>query len=198
MSQKIITRAEAKALGLKRYFLGTPCKNGHVCERYASNKHCLMCMVIGHKKWLKDNRETFREAQRKFYRSGKYAAWRKAWMRANRKHVNERGYAYNRAHPEERRAVAAATGRMRRARKTSSTGRHTAADVAALFEAQRGRCAYCRQRLKGRARHLDHIIALSRGGTNDRRNLQILCPPCNLAKSAKDPIVFAQELGLLL
>jgi len=33
---------------------------------------------------------------------------------------------------------------------------------------------------------------------NDRTNLQILCKPCNLKKNAKDPIRFAQEIGLLL
>jgi hypothetical protein len=29
-------------------------------------------------------------------------------------------------------------------------------------------------------------------------NIQLLCPPCNIAKSYKDPIVFMQELGKLL
>lgn len=46
--------------------------------------------------------------------------------------------------------------------------------------------------------HVDHIKALRRGGTNDRRNLQMLCQPCNNRKHAKDPIDYAQSLGLLL
>jgi hypothetical protein len=32
MGQEIITRAEAKARGLKRYFTGKPCKCQHVAE----------------------------------------------------------------------------------------------------------------------------------------------------------------------
>ena len=201
MPQKIITRVEAKALGLKRYFLGTPCRNGHVCERYASNKGCLMCMVIGHKKWLKGNREKFREAQRKFYHSGKYVAWRKEWMRANRKHVNERGYAYDRDHPEIRKAISAASDHKRRARKRRSRDQHTAKDILAILNSQRYRCAYCKLELKRkgwRTFHVDHIVPLSRGGGNGRANLQVLCEPCNLRKSAKDPITFAREIGLLL
>jgi hypothetical protein len=29
-------------------------------------------------------------------------------------------------------------------------------------------------------------------------NVQLLCPPCNLKKHAKDPIQFMQERGFLL
>ena len=40
---KIISRDEAKAQGLKRYFTGKPCKYGHVVERYATSKGCVEC-----------------------------------------------------------------------------------------------------------------------------------------------------------
>jgi hypothetical protein len=40
---KIITRAEAKSQGLKRYFTGEPCIYGHISERYASAKQCVEC-----------------------------------------------------------------------------------------------------------------------------------------------------------
>jgi hypothetical protein len=40
---KIITRAEAKALGLKRYFTGVPCPHGHVCQRLVSEAKCIDC-----------------------------------------------------------------------------------------------------------------------------------------------------------
>ena len=33
---------------------------------------------------------------------------------------------------------------------------------------------------------IDHIVAKSRGGTHDRKNLRILCTPCNTQKGVKD------------
>ena len=36
----IVTRAQAKAQGLKRFFLGTPCKRGHVAERTLRKGMC--------------------------------------------------------------------------------------------------------------------------------------------------------------
>lgn len=34
---------DAKRLGLKRYFVGIMCKNGHVAERYVGNHECTIC-----------------------------------------------------------------------------------------------------------------------------------------------------------
>ena len=39
---------------------------------------------------------------------------------------------------------------------------------------------------------------LALGGSNDKANLQLLCPTCNAKKSAKHPIDFMQSRGLLL
>ena len=82
---------------------------------------------------------------------------------------------------------------MRRA-----AGAIDAAVVNFLMHAQRGKCAVCKTSIAGAPYHLDHIKPLARGGTNQRTNLQLLCPPCNLSKSAKDPIDFMQSRGFLL
>ena len=44
MAKEIISRAEAIAIGYKRYFTGKPCKHGHVSERYTNSKHCIECL----------------------------------------------------------------------------------------------------------------------------------------------------------
>lgn len=85
----------------------------------------------------------------------------------------------------------------RRARKIAAGGTFTAAQIESLYRAQRGRCACCSERLHERF-HRDHRTALSNGGTNDITNIELLCGPCNLRKSAKDEIAWANENGRLL
>lgn len=67
-----------------------------------------------------------------------------------------------------------------------------------LLNKQNGMCAYCKCKGKNVVWHLDHIIPISKGGSNTINNVQILCMSCNLKKNDKDPIRFAQENGRLL
>ena len=46
---EIITKAEAKAQELKRYFTGNSCKKGHFSERIVSNGACYKCAYINQK-----------------------------------------------------------------------------------------------------------------------------------------------------
>lgn len=85
----------------------------------------------------------------------------------------------------------------RRALKAKSGGTHTASDIRKLFKLQKMKCACCKANIKNRY-HVDHVIPLSKGGSNGKENIQILCAPCNLKKSAKHPIDFMQEMGFLL
>ena len=83
--------------------------------------------------------------------------------------------------------------------KRSAEGSFTPEDITALLESQSGRCANtaCRKSLKRHGYHIDHVIPLSKGGSNWPTNLQLLCPTCNLKKSDKDPERWAAENGLL-
>jgi 5-methylcytosine-specific restriction endonuclease McrA len=87
--------------------------------------------------------------------------------------------------------------RARRAKSRNADGFHSSKDVARIRAAQRDRCACCCVELHAKG-HVDHIIPLSRGGSNWPRNLQLLCKTCNMQKSASDPIVFMQRKGKLL
>lgn len=50
-----------------------------------------------------------------------------------------------------------------------------------VYAADGWKCAFCRSTRK---LEIDHIIPLSKGGTDDRSNLQTLCEHCNRKKGA--------------
>jgi 5-methylcytosine-specific restriction endonuclease McrA len=134
----------------------------------------------------------------------------KRWREKNREFDKERAAKWRLENPELAKAVAKkwrsvpknkeillAKENRRRARKNRGGGSYTPADIKEIFFAQKGRCAFCRMRL-GKDRHIDHIVPLSKGGTSNRQNLQLLCKPCNLSKGSKDQIEFMQAKGRLL
>lgn len=62
--KKVISKKEAKALGLKKYYTGVPCKNGHDCERYIGGG-CVECIKIHTKRVREETPEVHREYDRK-------------------------------------------------------------------------------------------------------------------------------------
>lgn len=42
----LISRQDAKASSLSRYFTGETCDHGHLCERYVSSTRCVTCVAI--------------------------------------------------------------------------------------------------------------------------------------------------------
>lgn len=228
MTEQTMTRAEARAQGLKRYFTGKSCKHGHVAERFIDGT-CVPCRLAQNARWAKSNPDkkaasvrAFREknadtlkAKQREYHAEWYAKNREIKLAQNKAYLQENPEVARRStakwranNPEKAASYAkewyscpenrAVHHNRRRALEAQAGGSHTAADIREIAKAQGHRCAYCRCDLRKTKKHLDHIMPLALGGSNDRTNLQYLCAHCNLSKGAKDPIVFAQGRGLLL
>lgn len=147
------------------------------------------------KAWREANKESV-SVYIKAYRIAnkeKIAATNKALYEATREHRLD----YYKKWKAENKHIRSEHQRNRRAKKKNSVGQHTSNDIKNIMEFQKGKCACCLKSIKN-SYQVDHIIPLSKGGSNSKYNLQLLCAPCNLFKRAKDPIEFNQSLGLLL
>lgn len=170
-----------------------PCSRGHVDYRLRSNNMCRSCSLE------KMQRERTENPDR-------HSARFKAWRDKNRDREVARHAAWRTENPEKHAEASArwrrnnldavrANNNKRRARLLQAEGHFTADDIERITKVQGGKCADCRKRRK---LTIDHIVPLTKGGTNWPRNVQMLCRPCNSSKCNRDPIEHAQNNGKLL
>lgn len=221
----VVTRAEAKAAGLKRFFTGIPCPHRHLSQRQTANGQCWGCKKQPSKEymaaWNVKNHER-RKAINQRYRekhpdywpayyaknSATILAQNAVWRKDNKEAAREGTATWHKANPERLKRIhrkwvlrnpekVAATARTRRATKLAADGSHTVADVLAMLDRQGGKCVYCLKSIRSKY-HVDHIVPLADGGSNWISNIQLTCPTCNFRKNRMDPIAFANRLGRLL
>lgn len=168
-------------------FYGKPCRNGHDGLRYISTGMCVGCSKAHYER----NKERIaveyiekrdRIKKRKSEVAKQYYQNNKEKLKAAQKQYYENN--------KEKWTVKA------HKRRAAGLKYFTVADIYKLKELQKNKCAVCFQKLT--KFHVDHIMPLSKHGTNETSNIQLLCAPCNLEKHAKDPIDFMQSKGFLL
>ncbi len=191
------------------------------CGILFKDRNCKACKKIRSAAWNKANKnymKAYREAnpekikaiQDKWQLANaeKEALRKSLWQENNPDKVRASSKAWQEANPEKFRESQAKwkgknpdTGRIyshnRRARKKTNGGKLSAGLSDRLFKLQKGKCACCKKPL-GDDFHLDHIMPLSKGGSNTDDNIQLLTQTCNQQKHAKDPIEFMQSRGFLL
>lgn len=96
---------------------------------------------------------------------------------------------------ERKRRSSRRRAKERQERVRAGGPRPSADKIANLRKRQVDCCVYCGTQLNGKG-HVDHIHPLSRGGTNNITNLQILCITCNSSKSARPPTKLYSRLNL--
>lgn len=159
-------------------------REAHPDRVKASQLRCLSKHPELRKKWKTENPERVNELARLAYeRDPKAQAARTA--------------RYKERFPERVRQQKRDAAKNGSARRRGAEGRFTKEDIQLLFVAQKGKCAEPSCKVKLDKYHVDHVMPLSRGGTNWPDNLQLLCPSCNLRKHRRDPYEWARINGRL-
>lgn len=170
--------------------------------------------------WREAHREQQNAYGRAYYKANRdrLVAYRRAYVQANKERIveyytlnkekiEERHRAYREANKQRRheaqrkwrmsnRAVISAKQQRRRALNANAEGSHSAQDIADQYKRQKGKCYWCNEKV-GDNWHNDHVIPLSRGGSNWPENIVIACPSCNLSKNNKLPHEWIQGGRLL-
>lgn len=176
------TRREAIYFGLTKYFNGKPCPKGHLAERQIGNSTCIECVKDGQIKRRTSNKKLHNEKVRNWAKSNRarVKAIEDRYWKKNKDKQRAKNTRWKKKNPE----YVKLKNNERRAAKQMVGGTYTCADIDVLKRQQNNCCAICFIDTTIKY-HLDHIIPLSRGGTNWPENLQILCPTCNLRKGVK-------------
>ncbi len=86
MPIKVISRAEARAKGFKRYFTAKPCPKAHISERYVSRGTCCECNLIAYRESYGRDPELHRDRARRRRRehpekvAAEFKRWYDRWM----------------------------------------------------------------------------------------------------------------------
>lgn len=201
-----------------------PCKKCGAVDRY-KNGHCKPCHRAAVSKWQSENvdktkadrsryyaenrdkalkyrseyyaanPDRAKSAQKKYYASNSDNAKSRSieWKLANREKIKE----YHARYRIHNRSSVLRNNQNYRARKRSALGVLSSGLTERLLVLQKGKCACCGLSL-GNDYHLDHIIPLALGGSNEDGNIQLLRGVCNMKKGMKHPVVFMQSRGYLL
>lgn len=160
----------------------------------------------GNKIYREKNLEKIKEEKKKYYTKNKDKISKKCKQyytdnknnilktcKIYRENNKEKIRAYSRT--EKGRAIMAKSKGFRRMKKRK--GDVTSSQIEELIK-KSNVCYWCGIKIINHEMHIDHYVPLSKGGEHTISNLVVSCPACNLKKSAKDPLEFANSIGRLL
>ena len=205
----IVTRKQAKEIGLSRYFPGSECPRCHVSERWTANAKCVACHYEDKPLLPKDRfmtkeqaKEAAKQAKLRHYLRNKDEFKRKSaqWKKDNPSKVRASESKWRKK--ETSKAIIFMRDSLRRVLKTEKHGRtekilgYTRSELIQHIE---------RQFLKGMSWenhglwHIDHITPISKLLADGETDLSVINCLSNLKPIwAKDNLVKNNKAGSLL
>jgi hypothetical protein len=184
------TRSEAKALGVKHYFTGIPCKQGHVSLRKTKGS-CVECTKMETAKYKDRRKEYFdvynkseagQSAKQRYYEKNKLSVIEKAKNKPAEK-LRKYRKTWKKINPEN---VKASTNDRRRRHKNATPiwlSKEQKAEIRNIYKEAARLCA-----AQPKAYAVDHIVPLMGKevcGLHVPWNLQILTAEENFKKNNK-------------
>lgn len=153
--------------------------------RYRKNREV---EVEARRKYRREHPERIYQTKRKQYLKHKEKQDREnsEWKKRNRDRVNAWQKNWRAKDPVRANFIFAKHGLRRR----SASGSHSLEQWISRIEFYGWRCVYCGGELTPSTVRQDHILPLSKGGTNWASNLAPACQSCNSKKRDKKPWVF--------
>jgi len=159
----------------------------HKCQKVKrqvdmGRSYCRQCTSAANKEWREKNRDHNKKRLAKWESENKES--RKIRQRkselteSQRERKNRKMREWRKNNPEK----AARHCNNKRAKRRSAEGKFTNDEWKAVVDHFSGRCVYCGE--KGKMT-VEHVVPLSRGGTNYIENIVPACLGCNASKGKK-------------
>jgi 5-methylcytosine-specific restriction endonuclease McrA len=154
-------------------------QNAKQKEYYQNNREKVRA---GIQRWEEENPEKVREISRNTYKRNrdKQLARSRAKYERDKDKLRPIRKAWAKANPEKVKTYE----QNRRAREINAEGSFTPDEWLDKLQEFGGNCFYCLELIEGTP-HQEHMIPLSRGGTNYIENIVPSCGPCNRKKHDK-------------
>lgn len=180
-------------------------------RKYSLNSQCKQCINLKSKKYREENREKVLETQKESYKRNKKNRLEKNKEYKNKNKdkikIDNNNYCKKRRKEDiqfKKMENIRAKNRinLKRAIKYYNEGKNENLPskspsrlLLKLYEIQNNICAYCNNDMTDNI-HIDHIIPLSKNGSNEVDNLILCCSTCNLSKNNKDLDVWLNECNM--
>lgn len=188
----LISRSEAKAQGLTRYFTKEACKNGHISERFVNNGYCCICKKETRHKPEVREKERLQCIEWKKGNVEKVSQYNKDWLTINGdKRRTKRRIIYA-SNPDFFRSISKNWSKQNRSKVYLSNASRRATKLRATptWVDLKAMEAFYAKSVKlseetGITHHVDHIVPLQNEivcGLHNQFNLQVLTATENISK----------------
>lgn len=180
--------------------------NSNKLLKYGKTRYQLKSTLINEKSrnYYKQNITIIREQHKKYYQLNTLAVKEQQsnYAKTEQGKLNIRINLKKYRQTEQGKLMSKVCGHRRRALLKNNTpfgNNFTPIDIRLKLKLQHIQCVYCKTSIKEYF-EIDHIIPLSKGGSNESNNIQLLCQDCNRGKDGKGTKLsheFAKKFNML-